>query len=193
MKIIGILGIIIVLIVIVFFGKTSQKNTDNMENGINEFMKYGQTVKEVLSHRGEVEDWELEANIGFILLDKEGKQGLSSLTTPERYIYAIGGMVREVNNGGFGQFFFNSSGDLVPGLEAIGAVEAKKVAKQAVEIFGNPPSLDSETRIEHLGKITNDFELELWNECDSAFYDSSEQIDTMMLDYIEENINDFNA
>ncbi|MCP3874351.1 MAG: DMP19 family protein [Desulfobacteraceae bacterium] len=197
MKIIGIIGLIILLIVIVFYTMGSKKNSGNIETAMNESMKYGQTVSEVLSHRGKAEDWELDANIGFILLNKEEKQGLSSFTIPERYIYAIEGMVREVNNGGFNQFFFNSSGelayDLIPALEAINALNAKEIAQRALKIFGQPASLDRDTRVEHLGQITNNFELELWNECDNAFYDLSEQFESIMLDYIEQNINEFDS
>jgi len=66
----------------------------------NEFVKFGRTVAEVMKHRGKAPAVELDANIGFILLDKEERKGLASFTQAERFVYAIEGMVREVNNGG---------------------------------------------------------------------------------------------
>ena len=149
----------------------------------------------MVGQRGKTDDWELVSNIGFILFEKEQKQGLSSFSTPERYFYIIEGMMREVNNGGFSQFFFNSTGQLadvlVPALEVINSVEAKKIARKAVDILGTPSSLEDNTRVQHLGKITNDFEQDLWEECDNAFYNLSEPLDTLMLDYVEKNINEF--
>src|SRR4026208_860628 len=91
----------------------------------NEFVKFGRTIAEVMKHRGKATAQELDANIGFILRDKEERKGLASFTRGERFVYAIEGMVREVNNGGWNQFFFNSSGalgvDLVPAVGAAGS------------------------------------------------------------------------
>ena len=160
-----------------------------------DFLKFGKTVEDVVGQREKTDDWELVSNIGFILFEKEQKQGLGSFSTPERYFYIIEGMMREVNNGGFSQFFFNSTGQLadvlVSALEAINSLEAKKNARKAVDILGTPSSLEDNTRVQHLGKITNDFEQDLWEECDNAFYNLSEPLDTLMLDYVEKNINEF--
>lgn len=198
MKLTGIIALIIVVTIALLYliGHKNQKEViGNIENTKNEFMKYGKTVSEVLSHRGEVDDWKLDANIGLILLNKEEKKGLDSFTDPERYIYVIEGMMREVNNGGFNQFFFNSSGylafDLIPALESINSIEAKEIAHRALKIFGEPSSLDRDQRITHLKKITKNFELEPWNKCDDDFYNLSEPIEKLMIDYIEENINEF--
>ncbi len=167
----------------------------SVQAGNIDFLKFGKTVEDVVGQRGKTDDWELVSNIGFILFEKEQKQGLSSFSTPERYFYIIEGMMREINNGGFSQFFFNSTGQLadvlVPALEVINSVEGKKIAQKAVGILGNPSSLDDNTRVQHLKIITEDFEMDLWEECDNAFYNLSEPLDTLMLDYVEKNINEF--
>ena len=163
----------------------------------NEFMTYGKTVHEVLSHRGECEDWELDANIGFILLEKEDEHGLAAFTEPERYVYAVEGMLREVNNGGFDQYFYNSSGelafDLVPALEAINAEKVIGIVQRALDLFGTPESLGADSRAEHLLKITEEGDLQLWEECDSDFYDLDEPLEPMLLDYMEYNIDSFDS
>ncbi len=169
----------------------------SVKAGNIDFLKFGKTVKDVVGQRGNADDWELVSNIGFILFEKDQKQGFNSFSTPERYFFIIEGMMREVNNGGFNQFFFNSTGQradvLVPALEAINSVEAKKIAQQAVDILGNPSSLEDDARIRHLKIITEDFEKDLWEECDKAFYDLPEPLDTLMLDYVEKNIDEFKA
>lgn len=163
----------------------------------NEFMTFGKTVREVLSHRGEAEDWELDANIGFILLAKEEQHGLASFTESERYVYAVEAMLREVNNGGFDQFFYNSSGqlafDLVPALKAISAREVVKIAQRALDIFGTLESLEEDVRVDHLMEITEEGELQLWEECDSDFYESEELLEPVLLDYIESNVESFDC
>ena len=162
----------------------------------NEFVKFGKTVAEVMQHRGKASDVDLDANIGFILLDKEERKGLAAFTVPERYVYAVQGMQREVNNGGWSQFFFNSSGalaaDLVPALKAIGATGCASIAERAVKIFGTPKSLSMEDRTDHLVKITDDYEKQLWEELDSEFYDhGAEDYDAMMIEYIAANLEAF--
>lgn len=41
----------------------------------NEYVKFGRTVAEVMKHYGKTPDMELNANIGFVLLDKEERKG----------------------------------------------------------------------------------------------------------------------
>jgi hypothetical protein len=162
----------------------------------NEFIRFGKTVAEVMKHRGKADDLALDANIGFILLDKEERRGLASFTPPERHVYAVQGMSREVNNGGFEQFFFNSSGelafDLVPGLQAMGSRENLLIARRAVGRFGKPQSLAEETRHAHLEKlIEGGGEEGVWTDLDDEFYDNPEDLEKMILDYIARNLASF--
>lgn len=163
--------------------------------GDNEFTKFGASVAEVMAHRSEAEDYELCADIGFILLEKEEQRGLSAFSAPERYVYAVQALSREVNNGGFEQFFYNSSGqlafDVVPALVAMGSKENLSIATQALERFGKPESLSDASRWEHLDKITRSGETRLWDDLDEAFYENPEDIEGMILGYIESHIDRF--
>ncbi|MGI9533149.1 DMP19 family protein [Lutimonas sp.] len=161
---------------------------------LKELVPYGTTVQEVLKHRGKAEDWELLSNISAILMYKEEKDGLQSLTKTERFISAIHGMTMEVNNGGFHQFFFNSTGvftyDLVPALKAINSIEFKKIAVKALEIFGKIPSLDESTRYKHLDQLTHEDEIDPWEVCDGEYYECGEQIEQFTIDYLLQNLDD---
>jgi hypothetical protein len=163
----------------------------------NEFVKFGRTVAEVMKHRGKATAVELDANIGFILLDKEERKGLAAFTRGERYVYAIEGMVREVNNGGWNQFFFNSSGalafDLVPALEAVGSTKNRSIAERALKIFGKPASLSEDDRAKHLYKVTKDGENNPWDKLENEFYENPEDLEAMMLEFIARNQAEFVA
>jgi len=159
---------------------------------LNELLRFGSTYEEVFKHKDNAEPHELLSNLSSIIMYKEQEHGIESLSQQERYIYAVDGMLTEVNNGGFNQFFFNSTGelayDLVPALEVIGSIKLKDIAARAIDIFGKIPSLDEDSRYAHLEKITQDDELQLWEECDDEFYDCDEQIESMAIKYSEKNL-----
>lgn len=161
----------------------------------NEFVKFGRTVAEVMKHRGKATDQELDANIGFILLDKEERKGLASFTRAERFVYAIEGMVREVNNGGWNQFFDNSSGalafDLVPALEAVGSKKNLSIAQRALKVFGKPASLSEDDRRKRLAKITQDGENNPWDALEGEFYQNPEDLEAMITEFIARNQAEF--
>lgn len=163
----------------------------------NEFVKFGRTVAEVMKHRGKATDQELDANIGFILLDKEERKGLASFTRSERFVYAIEGMVREVNNGGWNQFFFNSSGalafDLAPALEAVGSTKNLSIAERAVRIFGKPASLGEDDRAKRLAKVTRDGDNNPWEKLEGEFYQNPEDLEAMIIEFIARNQAEFGA
>lgn len=160
----------------------------------NEFVKFGRTVAEVMQHRGKAPDVELDANIGFILLDKEERKGLGAFTQAERFVYAVEAMQREVNNGGWEQFFRNSSGalayDLVPALQAIGSKENRSIAERAVRLFGKPPSLGDEDRTKHLDKLTRGGN-NPWETLEDEFYQGPEDLEAMIVEFIARNAAEF--
>jgi len=158
----------------------------------DELLPFGKTYEAVLGYLKEVESYELLSNISAIIMFKEQNGGMDSLTQAERFVSVVQGMLDEVDNGGFNQFFFNSSGelayDLVPALEAVGSTHFKAIASDALTIFGNIPSLDEASRYAHLEKITQDDELQLWDECDDKFYECDEQLEAMVLKYAESSL-----
>jgi hypothetical protein len=163
----------------------------------NEFVKFGRTVAEVMKHYGAAPDMELNANVGFVLLDKEEREGLAALSRGERFVSAVQGMIREVNNGGWDQFFRNSSGalgfDLVPALEAIGSKENLFIAQRALERFGRPASLSEDDRWSHLEAVRGDDDDNPWEDLDDEFYETAEDLEAMTLRYIASHPAEFPA
>lgn len=158
----------------------------------DELLPFGKSFKQVFERSDKKECHQVLSDISAIIMYKEQEKGVNSLTQKERYVYAIDGMLTEVNNGGFSQFFFNSTGELayelVAALEEIGSTKFKSIASKAIDIFGEIPCLDEDSRCSHLEKITKDNELQLWDECDDEFYDCDEDIESMTVAYAKANL-----
>jgi hypothetical protein len=57
------------------------------------------------------------------------ESGIETLTSTELFVFCMWDLVLEVNNGGFSQFFFNSSGDrATETLAALHAIDAPQTA-----------------------------------------------------------------
>lgn len=70
----------------------------------------------------------------------------SGLSQTERFVLAIEAMEREVNNGGWGQFFFNTNNEydaiLVEALEVIGCHETAAIAGEALDVHRRGSEID---------------------------------------------------
>ena len=120
------------------------------------------------------------------------------LTLPERNIAYILELERDVNNDGFDGYFHNIPGNFTKetlnALKIIGSKTFLKIFENAVNRFpdGIVP-IDRFERQDILLKLLNkngDY-MDLWNDLDKEFYKYEEDIYTLMIDYIKNNIKDF--
>ena len=96
--------------------------------------------------------------------------GYGALTQRERILVDVAWLEAEVNNGGFDQFFFNSSGDrfreTVSALRAIGAERTAALVAEAGAVFPDGPSPDRATRMKQMEAIPEDafaaFDARFW-------------------------------
>ena len=121
--------------------------------------------------------------------EKEAASGYASLDKREKVFFAIWTLEAEVNNGGFDQFYFNSSGDValeVPGaLRAIGANHTAEIVDKANALFGtNGPSPDIDVRQEQLEQLTERDEDTL-GQFDDAFYAYEDNLSTRLAAYMQ--------
>jgi hypothetical protein len=105
---------------------------------------------------------------------REANHGFSSLTEPEQTFLCVWSLEAEVNNGGFAQFFANSSGDYAsatPGaLQRVGAPEMAALVVRAMEVFGGSgPPADRESRERAMDKLPGSA-AEAWSTLDDEFY-----------------------
>jgi hypothetical protein len=123
------------------------------------------------------------------LFDRVEAAGVSSLTGSERVLLSVWAATGEIENGGFDQFFYNSSGDHAgeaPGaFRAIGAPGKAAVIEQALALFpGKAPPSAREERIAALDELTEREGEELFEALDSAFYAVAESVDDLLAAYV---------
>ena len=117
------------------------------------------------------------------------------LNPHERVILVVRLVEDEVNNGGFSQFMYNSSGsfagDVVASMTAIGAVKTAEICQRALSAFGAEIPVDREARQELLDQKEEEGIDEILDECDDAFYELPEDLDQLIRAYALQNQNAF--
>jgi hypothetical protein len=119
-----------------------------------------------------------------------GSKPEPELSEPERVVLAVEAMEREVNNGGYEQFFGNSSreftGFLVRALELIGCPKCAAISADAIAVLGLPEQFDADT-VERVACELSDESREKLGECDSRYQANDESIEQRLFAYIEEH------
>lgn len=120
---------------------------------------------------------------------------LSVLSDAERIFYITQTLEMEVNNGGFSQFFYNSSGDFSNGLvgafTAIGANATAAICQKAIDAFGRDIPADRDARIELLEKLEGEEFDEILEECDDAFFAYEEDLNELNYNFAMKNKEQF--
>lgn len=112
------------------------------------------------------------------LQQKEAREGAAALSPEERAILAIEAFEREVNNGGYQQFFLNSSNEyaaaIVDALEAIGCPRVAATTRGAIAAL----RLDSDpspSAVEAAVEAGGDGVAEVLGRLDEEFYDIADE------------------
>lgn len=126
-----------------------------------------------------------------LVFEAAERRGVENLTEAEFTAFVVDGVEREVANGGFSQFYFNSAGDqareTVEALHRIGAHKMAELVEKANAAFGERgPNPDRDKRQEQLDEIGDTSE-KLWNDLDGEWNDYPDDITTLMRKYVQEN------
>ena len=112
---------------------------------------------------------------------------LEPFTLEQRYVFAVEWLACEVNNGGFDQFFFNSTSivweDAMKGFKAMGMDEAAQLVRKAADALGGRPSFDRAERQAQLAE--HEQAPKYLDELDRCFYELDYQ--DKMRKYILDN------
>ncbi len=137
--------------------------------------------------------------------DNYGEASFSKMPKTLKTVYLINELESEVNNGGFLQFFTNSSGkytnETIESLELIGANKTKNLLEKAVEIMlkhnESTENLNRKINSRELYKIfetseiyDNEILMKELNDLDSKFYESTEPTQELKFKYFESNENE---
>jgi len=118
------------------------------------------------------------------------------LNEAQRTFVFVENLEKEINNGGFNQFYFNSSGDYshetVDALLKIGANRTADIIKTANSQFPeNTVPTDRGKRQEILEQI-EDVADEIWDNCDTEFYEYEDNITELLIEFVKKNKDDIN-
>jgi hypothetical protein len=136
----------------------------------------------------------ISANIGDDTHREREKVG--ALTRGQRAIYVTWMVEAEVNNGGFNQFYFNSSGQLADlaeeAFKTIGADQFADLVKKANSIYKEIKEDLEKYNDGTIESFSNSYKGNPLNDLDSAFYKLDDsQLNQLRLKYIKENVNEF--
>ena len=122
-------------------------------------------------------------------------EDMSALSEAERIFYITQTLEMEVNNGGFSQFFYNSSGDfsneLVGAFTAIGANTTASICQKAIDAFGRDIPVDRDERQEMLDELESDELDEILEECDNAFFAYEDDLNELNYNFVVKNKEQF--
>ncbi|MFN7140235.1 MAG: DUF4375 domain-containing protein [Limisphaerales bacterium] len=118
------------------------------------------------------------------------EEQLSRLTDVEQNIIGVRLLIDQVNNGGFSQYFFNSSGDHIEetfrGLQAIKAPETEALLRKAIQVFGRGgPSPNRDKRMGQMEKFSSKADAQL-DALNDAFFKDNENREAKLELYIAE-------
>ncbi len=150
----------------------------------------GQSLDELIAleatHRIDSLVCAMEAALG----RRSERDGLGALSFEERVVLAVEALEREVNNGGYLQFFTNAScvhaGEIELALRAIGCSEQAEIAARALEELGIPgaPTEDAVARAVEKGGGALEERL---SALDNEYYDAQEDIAGQLFVFVKAN------
>lgn len=151
----------------------------------------GQTVDELLSLEGKYRTDSLVVAFQQALDQKSRREGDDALSAEERIVLAIEALESEVNNGGYGQFFANSSQEYAPivveALTKIGCPRTAEITQKAIDAL-HLPTLNVEAIEEAMNKDESGEELDAW---DNLYFKAGEDIGGQLFAFIRRNKNAF--
>jgi hypothetical protein len=158
---------------------------------------YGGRIEDILAKESNRNIYQILGAIEVLVGSKIYKKLATSPS--ERMVFAFTWLAREVQNGGFHQYFFNTAGDfwedVLDGLIAIGDQRGLELFRKTLSPFpGSSPSRDTFTRQEQIAKLEEEDEDRLWDHFHNVTnqYFSAPFPDWAMLyDYVKKHTSEF--
>ena len=154
------------------------------------FIEYsGETTSELLGYpaRGQLDLLVRAFEEG--LQRKVSRTGERALSKEERTVLAVRALDREVNNGGYEQFFRNSSNkfahDVVQSLARVGCRRTTKITQRAIKALHSGPL--TVARIEAAMREANERRDRELERCNELFYKTPQGIPSRLYAFIKAN------
>lgn len=152
------------------------------------FIAYsGETTNELLGYPAQEQREALVRAFEEGLLRKATRTAERALSTEERTILAVRALDRAVNNGGYHQFFCNSSKrfapEIVQSLSRIGCRRTAKITQRAIKALRAAPL--TVAGIEAAMRKTNEERDRELERCDECFYRSPQGISRRLYAFVK--------
>jgi Domain of unknown function (DUF4375) len=148
----------------------------------------GQTVEQLLSLEGAYRTDSIVVAFQQAVDQKVAREGDEVLNPEERIIVAIEALEAEVNNGGYAQFFLNSSREYAPtivqALVRIGCPRTAEITQRAIDALHLSSLTDEAIETAMANDEVSEDDL---NECDDSYYKSGEDIAGQLFAFIKAN------
>jgi Domain of unknown function (DUF4375) len=148
----------------------------------------GQTTEELISLEGTYRTDSLVLAFEQAIDQKEFEYGKNRLSRAERIIQAVEALEREVNNGGYSQFFKNSSREFAPviveSLQSIGCMQVASITEMATSALDIPDLTPSS--IESAMSLENEPLRKKLTQFDDAYYHAGEAIADRLFAFIKQ-------
>jgi hypothetical protein len=150
----------------------------------------GQTTDELIALEGRYRTDSIVLAFEQALDQKAARIGRDGLSKEERVILAVEALEREVNNGGYDQFFSNPSKEHAPyvvrALERIGCAAVAELTRKAIGILGveAPVTIGAIDRAMDDPSDERDDQL---TECDEHYYAVAGDLAGPLFDFIKSN------
>jgi len=123
-----------------------------------------------------------------VAFDRLAKVGYDELDSIEKVFVCVWSLEGEVNNGGFEQYYFNTSGDWAidtpNALLAIGVTHTAAIVNRGNALFGDSgPSPDSNTRQNQLDGLSESAQNQL-NSLDNEFYRYTDDLSALLVVFL---------
>ena len=120
---------------------------------------------------------------------------LDNLTEEQMYFFFNQNLEREINNGGFIQYFYNSSGDsaheTINSLKIIGADRTAIILQQAIDQFPQKTVPQNRTERQDIMEKIEEKVTEIFEELDLKFLAYEDDLNTLNIEFVRQNKDKF--
>ncbi len=124
-----------------------------------------------------------------------GKEDFAEQSQPQKVFSAIWALESEVNNGGFSQYFLNSSAEsasfVVEALETVGAPDTAAICRRAIAVAFPVGLPGSEEAVRSAAADFPDEILEELEPLDEEFFSYPNNLTDLLFDYVSKNPEEF--
>jgi len=160
-----------------FFDKLKQRK--NIKKSVNDFNNLWETDFDDIWNIENKNNMLIALN-GWLCRKSNYGENIEKLSRAERVFYLVSQLEGEVNNGGFSQFLYNSSGDFANdstiALREIGAEKMAEICDRVLSEFGGAVPQNRDEREVMLDDTFNDEISETLNQCDNEFCEYSDDL-----------------